>query len=169
MPVIESMLRRVATFDPAAAEARQRYLQALGKLRNPAERLELAYLLLGAHREALTASGSGGAGGTNGSGGSGGSGVAPGAGSAAAPATQARELLKGLDAWTGDAASRQFVRLVQALAQRSAELAQTRSALGKAQRKAADLEDKIGQIKNLEVQLQGRSQDRNAVRARPDR
>ena len=170
MPGIERMLQRVAAMSPAASRSRQQYLQAMGRMRSAGERLELGYLLLtrpapasrppaaAGNAPAMSAPASAQA-----------AAAGPGLGAAAgasAPgaeeAMQARDLLKGLQDLAEDPASRQFIELLQRLGQQSVEWARTRAELGKVQRKAADLEDKIGQIKNLEVQLQGRTQERAA-------
>ena len=71
-------------------------------------------------------------------------------------ADQALELLGGLDQPGADAGARQFVRVLQRLARQTLQLTQQRAALGRANRQIADLQDKIAQIKNLEVQLQDR-------------
>ena len=134
MPAIDRMLRRISAMSQPEANAWQRALQSLGAQRSAAQRLELAYLLIA--RAAPTPD----------------------------EAAQAHDLLRRLDNQTTDPAGRQFLRVLQRLSLQTVELAQARAALTKAQRKAADLEDKIGQIKNLEVQLQGRSQDRGGVR-----
>ena len=131
---IDRMLREVAVMGPQATSARLQALQALGGRRSPQQRLELAYLLLTR--------------------------AAPGSDDAA----RARELLKGLDRQSDDVAGRQFVRLLDRLGRQAVELSQSRADLAKATRKAAELEDKIGQIKNLEVQLQNRSQSRGSTR-----
>ncbi len=130
MQAIADMLREVSAMTQAAANLRQQQLQALGPRRRPEQRLELAYLLIA--RAAPTSE----------------------------EATQAHELLEGLDFQTEDRASRQFIRVLQRLSLQTVELAQARADLAKANRKVGDLEDKIGQIKNLEVQLQNRSQER---------
>ncbi len=130
MHAIAAMLREVSAMSLAAANLRQQQLQALGPRRGPDQRLELAYLLIA--RAAPTSE----------------------------EALQAHELLQGLDFQTEDRASRQFIRVLQRLSLQTVELAQTRADLVKANHKVADLEDKIGQIKNLEVQLQNRSQER---------
>ena len=129
MQAIAGMLREVSAMSQPAANLRQQQLQALGPRRHPEQRLELAYLLIA--RAAPTSE----------------------------EALQAHELLEGLDFQTEDRASRQFIRVLQRLSRQTVELAQARADLAKANRKAADLEDKIGQIKNLEVQLQGRTQE----------
>ncbi|MBU6440093.1 MAG: hypothetical protein KGJ03_11850 [Betaproteobacteria bacterium] len=129
MPAIAQMLRQIAAMSQASANQRQQQLQALGARRRPEQRLELAYLLIA--RAAPTSE----------------------------EAAQAHELLGGLDFLTEDRASRQFIRVLQRLSRQTVELSQARADLVKANRKAADLEDKIGQIKNLEVQLQNRSQE----------
>ncbi len=168
MSGIERMLQRVAAMSTAASRSRQQYLQAMGRMRSAGERLELGYLLLtrpapasrppaaAGNAPALSAPATPQA-----------AAAGPGPGAAAgasAPsaeeAMQARDLLKGLQDLTADPAGRQFIELLQRLGQQSVEWARTRTELGKVQRKAADLEDKIGQIKNLEVQLQGRTQER---------
>ncbi len=132
MPAIATMLRQVSAMTQSAASARQRELQAPSARRGPGQRLELAYLLIARAAPTLD------------------------------EAARAHDLLRGLDAQTGDAASRQFIRVLQRLSLQTVELLQSRADLAKAQRKVADLQDKIGQIKNLEVQLQGRSQDRGS-------
>lgn len=132
MGAIASMLRQVSGMSQAAAAARQRELQAPGARRGPGQRLELAYLLIARPAPTLD------------------------------EAARAHDLLKGLDSQTDDAASRQFIRVLQRLSLQTVDLAQSRSDLAKSQRKVADLQDKIGQIKSLEVQLQGRTQDRGS-------
>ena len=127
---VDRMLREVAEMAAPAASARVQALQSLGARRSAQQRLELAYMLLMR--------------------------TTPGSDDVA----QARELLKGLERQAGDPACRQFVRLLDRLGRQAAELSQSRADLAKATRKAAELEDKIGQIKNLEVQLQNRSQSR---------
>ncbi|WP_038165921.1 hypothetical protein [Thiomonas sp. FB-6] len=129
MPAIAQLLRQISAMSQASANQRQQQLQALGARRRPEQRLELAYLLIA--RAAPTIE----------------------------EAAQAHELLGGLDFLTEDRASRQFIRVLQRLSRQTVELSQARADLVKANRKAADLEDKIGQIKNLEVQLQNRSQE----------
>jgi hypothetical protein len=137
MHAIAGMLREVSAMSQAAANQRQQQLQALGPRRRPEQRLELAYLLIA--RAAPTSE----------------------------EALQAHELLEGLDFQTEDRASRQFIRVLQRLSRQTVELAQARADLTKANHKVADLEDKIGQIKNLEVQLQNRSQERAPKPAPP--
>ncbi len=129
MHSVAVMLREISAMSQAEANLRQQQLQALGPRRRPEQRLELAYLLIAR--------------------------AAP----SSDEASQAHELLRGLDSLTEDRASRQFIRVLQRLSRQTVELAQARADLAKANRKAADLEDKIGQIKNLEVQLQGRTQE----------
>ncbi len=170
MPGIERMLQRVAAMSAAASRSRQQYLQAMGRMRSAGERLELGYLLLTRPAPAgrpPASAGNGSSTSTPAAAQAAAAGPGSGAASAAsAPsaeeAMQARDLLKGLQDLTADPASRQFIELLQRLGQQSVEWARTRTELGKVQRKAADLEDKIGQIKNLEVQLQGRTQERAA-------
>ncbi len=126
MTPIGDMLRRVGAQSQAQAEAEAQRLRALGAARSALQRVQLAYLLLMA--------------------------PAPGA----EQAGQALDLLEGLDRPDADDAARQFVRVLQRLARQTLQLAQQRAELGRANRQITDLQDKIVQIRNLELQLQDR-------------
>lgn len=127
---IGDTLHQIAVETQAAANADQQRLQALGAQRTPADRLKLAYLLMA--RAAPTTD----------------------------EATQAQDLLRGLDNQTDDPASKQFIRVMQRLSRQTLELAQLRAEVARSNKEVADLKDKIGQIKNLEVELQDRAQSR---------
>ncbi len=130
MTWIGDTLRHIAIESQAAANADQQRLQALGAQRTPADKLKLAYLLMA--RASPTAD----------------------------EATQAQDLLRGLDNQTEDPASKQFIRVLQRLSRQTLDLAQLRAELVRSNKQVADLQDKIGQIKNLEVELQDRAQSR---------
>ncbi len=130
MPWIGDTLRQIALDTQAAANAEQQRLQALGAQRTPADKLKLAYLLVA--RAAPTPE----------------------------EATQAQDLLRGLDNQTEDPASKQFIRVMQRMTRQTLDLAQLRAELARSNKQVADLQDKIGQIKNLEVELQDRAQSR---------
>ncbi|OIQ87874.1 hypothetical protein GALL_302380 [mine drainage metagenome] len=123
---IGDMLRRVGGQTQAAADADEQRLRALGTARSALQRVHLAYLLMARAAPSVE------------------------------QANQALELLAGLDQPSADAGARQFVRVLQRLARQTLQLAQQRAELGRANRQIADLQDKITQIKNLEVQLQDR-------------
>ncbi len=126
MTPIGDMLQRVGAQTQAAADADERRLRALGSARSALQRVHLAYLLLARAAPSVE------------------------------QANQALELLAGLDQPVADSGARQFVRVLQRLARQTLQLTQQRAALGRANRQIADLQDKIAQIKNLEVQLQDR-------------
>jgi hypothetical protein len=130
MAWIGDTLRKIAVESQAAANTEMQHLQALGAQRTPADKLKLAYLLIA--RAAPTTE----------------------------EATQAQDLLRKLDTQTDDPASIQFIRVIQRLSRQTLELAQLRTELARANKQVADLQDKIGQIKNLEVELQDRTQSR---------
>ena len=130
MAWIGDTLRKIAVESQPAANAEMQRLQGLGAQRTPAEKLKLAYLLIA--RAAPTTE----------------------------EATQAQDLLRKLDTQTEDPASIQFIRVIQRLSRQTLELAQLRTELARANKQVADLQDKIGQIKNLEVELQDRTQSR---------
>lgn len=130
MTWIGDTLRHIAVESQAAASADQQRLQALGAQRTSADKLKLAYLLIA--RASPTPD----------------------------EATQAQDLLRGLDSQTEDPASKQFIRVLQRLSRQTLELAQLRAELVRSNKQVADLQDKIGQIKNLEVELQDRAQSR---------
>ncbi len=130
MAWIGDTLRAIALESQSAANIEMQRLQALGVHRTPADKLKLAYLLIA--RAAPTTE----------------------------EATQAQDLLRRLDTQTGDPASIQFIRVIQRLSRQTLELAQLRTELAHANKQVADLQDKIGQIKNLEVELQDRTQSR---------
>ncbi|OIQ93905.1 hypothetical protein GALL_240930 [mine drainage metagenome] len=130
MAWIGDTLRHIAIESQAAANADQQRLQALGAQRTPADKLKLAYLLIA--RASPTPD----------------------------EATQAQDLLRGLDSQTEDPASKQFIRVLQRLSRQTLDLAQLRAELVRSNKQVADLQDKIGQIKNLEVELQDRAQSR---------
>ncbi|WP_112485429.1 hypothetical protein [Thiomonas sp. X19] len=130
MSWIGDTLRQIALDTQAAANAEQQRLQALGAQRTPADKLKLAYLLVA--RAAPTTE----------------------------EANQAQDLLRGLDNQTDDPASKQFIRVMQRLTRQTLDLAQLRAELARSNKQVADLQDKIGQIKNLEVELQDRAQSR---------
>ena len=130
MTWIGDTLRHIAIESQAAANADQQRLQALGAQRTPADKLKLASLLMA--RASPTAD----------------------------EATQAQDLLRGLDNQTEDPASKQFIRVLQRLSRQTLDLAQLRAELVRSNKQVADLQDKIGQIKNLEVELQDRAQSR---------
>ncbi len=127
---IGDTLRQIALDTQAAANAEQQRLQALGAQRTPADKLKLAYLLVA--RAAPTPE----------------------------EANQAQDLLRGLDNQTDDPASKQFIRVMQRMTRQTLDLAQLRAELVRSNKQVADLQDKIGQIKNLEVELQDRAQSR---------
>lgn len=131
---IGDTLRQIALDSQATANAEQQRLQALGGQRTPADKLKLAYLLVA--RAAPTAE----------------------------EASQAQDLLKGLDNQTEDPASKQFIRVMQRLVRQTLDLSQLRADLAKSNKQVADLQDKIGQIKNLEVELQDRAQSRPGIK-----
>ena len=130
MAWIGDTLRTIAVESQSAANIEAQRLQALGAQRTPADKLKLAYLLIA--RAAPTTE----------------------------EATQAQDLLRRLDTQTEDPASIQFIRVIQRLSRQTLELAQLRTELARANKQVADLQDKIGQIKNLEVELQDRTQSR---------
>ncbi len=127
MTSIGDMLRRIGAQSQAAANADEQRLRQLGAARSVEQRLHLSYLLLA--RPAPTVD----------------------------QANQALILLGGIDHAGVDPGTRQFVRVLQRLARQTLGLAQLRAELGRANRQVADLQDKIAQIKSLEVQLQDRS------------
>ncbi|MHB1666723.1 hypothetical protein [Thiomonas sp.] len=130
MSWIGDTLRQIALDTQAAANTEQQRLQALGAQRTPADKLKLAYLLVA--RAAPTTE----------------------------EANQAQDLLRGLDNQTDDPASKQFIRVMQRLTRQTLDLAQLHADLARSNKQVADLQDKIGQIKNLEVELQDRAQSR---------
>ena len=127
---IGDTLHQIAVETQAAANADQLRLQSLGAQRTPADKLKLAYLLMA--RASPTTD----------------------------EATQAQDLLRGMDNQTDDPASKQFIRVMQRMSRQILELAQLRTELARSNKEVADLKDKIGQIKNLEVELQDRAQSR---------
>ncbi len=131
---IGDTLRQIALDSQATANAEQQRLQTLGAQRTPADKLKLAYLLMA--RAAPTAE----------------------------EASQAQDLLKGLDNQTEDPASKQFIRVMQRLTRQTLDLSQLRADLARSNKQVADLQDKIGQIKNLEVELQDRAQSRPGIK-----
>ncbi len=126
MTFIGDSLRESETETPAQAGARLQALAAPGSARTAARRLEWALLLL--NRSAPTPE----------------------------QLTQAQDLLKGLDHAAGDAGARQLVRMLQRTARERAELAQLRAVHAADARELAALQDKLQQIRNLEVELQQR-------------
>jgi hypothetical protein len=131
---IGDTLRQIALDSQVTANAEQQRLQALGAQRTPADKLKLAYLLMA--RAAPTTE----------------------------EASQAQDLLKGLDNQTEDPASKQFIRVMQRLTRQTLDLSQLRADLARSNKQVADLQDKIGQIKNLEVELQDRAQSRPGLK-----
>jgi hypothetical protein len=131
---IGDTLRQIALDSQAAANAEQQRLQTLGAQRTPADKLKLAYLLMA--RAAPTTE----------------------------EASQAQDLLKGLDNQTEDPASKQFIRVMQRLTRQTLDLSQLRADLARSNKQVIDLQDKIGQIKNLEVELQDRAQSRPGIK-----
>ncbi len=126
MTPIGDMLRHVGAQTQAEAHSDEQRLRKLAAARNAQQRVHLAYLLLARAKPSVE------------------------------QANQALDLLDGLDHPGVDPGARQFVRVLQRLARQTLGLAQLRTELGRASRQVADLQDKIAQIKNLEVQLQDR-------------
>ena len=126
MTPIGDMLRRVGAQSQTDAHADERRLRDLGAERTAEQRLDLSYLLLARANPTVD------------------------------QANQALVLLQGLDHAGVDPGARQFVRILQRLARQTLGLAQMRAELARANRQVGDLQDKIAQIKNLEVQLQDR-------------